>query len=151
MSESLVDGGIYIIRNLNSGLVLDVANGLNKDGANIQQWDQNGYNAQYFKVVALGDGYYNLYSVCTNNTKVIDLPYAQTANGTNIQLWSKNGHDAQAFLIKENELGGYTIFAKLNTSMCLGVANASSSIGANVALYTYSGNASQRWSFELVG
>ncbi len=150
-TASLVDGGVYVIKNVNSGKVLDVANGLNVNGANVQQWSLNGYDAQHWKIVSKGNGYYVLYAVCTSNTKVLDVPCGNTTVASNMQLWEANGDDAQVFYLKANTDGSYAILPKLNTSMCVGVAESAKTDGANVALYSYTGAASQNWTFEKVG
>lgn len=54
--------GTYYIKNVFSGLYLDVANGSGDNNANIQQYTYEGSARQQFKLVSAGDGYYTIYT-----------------------------------------------------------------------------------------
>ena len=65
--------GIYYIKNKFSGLYLDIENGSAQDGANIRQWSYNGSDAQKFKFVSTGDGYYYILTGATSYKKCVDV------------------------------------------------------------------------------
>ena len=65
--------GIYYIKNKFSGLYLDIENGSAQDGANIRQWSYNGSDAQKFKFVSTGDGYYYILTGATSYKKNINI------------------------------------------------------------------------------
>ena len=151
-SNGIVDGGIYVIKNVNSGLALDVDYGAAANGTNVQQWAYTGGSHQQWKVVDNGDGYYQLYpQVGDGSTFVLDLDYANTSNGTNLHIWANTKNDGQFFKIQDNGDGTYAILTKAtNGSSGLDVENGSTSNGANIQQWGYCGSANQKWTFELV-
>lgn len=88
--------GTYVIRNVGSGLVLDVQGAAAGNGAIVQQFEENGTPAQKWLLRDSGDGYY-LQSMLGN--WVLDISGASTADGTNITLYSPNGSAAQKFML----------------------------------------------------
>lgn len=89
-----VGGGWYSLTACCSAYPLDVLNCSNADGANVQQWQWNGSNAQKWRF-EMGESGIKIISACGN--KVLDVSGAATANGSNIQLWSYNGSSAQSW------------------------------------------------------
>lgn len=81
-----------------SGKVLDVANGKVANGTNIQQYTWNKSEAQLWKFIDAGNGYYYVRSKLG---KAMDVKGAKTVNGTNIQLYSTNGSNAQKWKLKK--------------------------------------------------
>ena len=145
-TESL--DGIYYIKNYRSGLYLDVYYGQTGNGTNIRQWYYNGENAQKFKLVSDGKGYYSILTGATNYSSAVDVEAKKTADGTNIIQWSYGGRNNQKFeFVKVGN--AYVIKTKISGSnSCLEVADASYSAGANVDQWTYSGNSHQLWYLE---
>lgn len=152
-TSELQNYGIYMIKNVNSGLYLDVAGGNSANGTNVQQWGAS--SALYYntwKLVSVGGGYYKLYSqVGDGNTYLLDLANGSTASGTNIQIWQDTYSDAQIFYLEKTADGSYAILTKVtNNGSGLDVAAGSKSSGANVQQWGYSGGNHQRWIFEKV-
>lgn len=85
------------IKNVNSGLVLDVSGGLARNEANIQQYVSNGTNAQRWVIARNADGSFSLWSALGSNL-VADLQWGSTACGANAWLYAANGSKAQKFL-----------------------------------------------------
>lgn len=146
-----IDEGVYYIKNVNSGLYLDVANGGSSNGTNIQQYAYNGSTAQQFKIVSAGDGYYKLLTACSDFTQAIDVEAKKTANGTNILTWtSGTGTNQQFKFIKESD-GSYGILTRITgMESALDVYNMSKTSGANVCQWEYWSGAGQRWYLEPV-
>ncbi|CDM69884.1 putative Endoglucanase A [Clostridium bornimense] len=148
--NGLIDGGVYYIKNINSNMYLDVYNGKDKNGTNVQQHKGNGENAQKFKVVALGDGYYKLVSQVGDKNKVLDVEGKSKKDGTNICIYKDNGGNNQQFIITKVGTNKYTIGTKVTKGESLvEVKNASKANKANVQQWENNGHKCQQWKFEL--
>ncbi len=150
----LPEGTVFMLKNVNSGLYLEVANGTAEAGANLQQWgaDQSGAHNTW-RAVSAGDGYYYLYSQVGNKiTYLMDVSGGKAEDGTNLALWTKSSREqAQQFLFAKNADGSYTIYTKASDlKSCVEVENASKSSGANVQQYAVNGNSCQHWNLEAV-
>lgn len=143
-----------MIKNVNSGLYLDVAGGKAANGTNVQQWGATAPGGQYntWKVVSTGDGYYQLYSMLGDgSTYLLDLANGSTASGTNIQIWQDTNCDAQVFKLQANGDGSYAILTKATGCKSgLDVAAGSTASGGNVQQWGYAGGNHQKWIFERV-
>ena len=147
----IVDGGVYFIKNVNSGLYLDVAYGKAENGTNIQQYTFNGLTAQQFKVQKTNDGYYLLLTACSDFTQAVDVAGWKEDNGTNIDSWAKSGAKNQQFQFVKESDGSYGILTRVTDFKgCLDVYDISTDPGANVCQWTYWKGAGQRWFFEPV-
>lgn len=89
-----VGGGWYSLTACCSAYPLDVLNCSDADGANVQQWQWNGSNAQKWRF-EMGESGIKIISACGN--KVLDVSGGTTANGSNVHLWSYNGSSAQGW------------------------------------------------------
>ena len=150
----LPEGTVFMLKNVNSGLYLEVANGSAEAGANLQQWGADSAAAHNtWRAVSAGDGYYYLYSqVGDKITYLMDISGGKADNGTNAALWTKSSREqAQQFLFAKNSDGSYTIYTKASDlKSCIEVESASKSSGANVQQYESNGNACQHWNLEEV-
>ncbi len=149
ISSAPVLDGIYYIKNIASGLYLDITNGLSNDGTNVQQWELNGSHAQKFKLVSDGNGYYSVLTGASNYQSSLDVLNGNTTNGTNIEQWKYWGGDMQKFKIIEISPGKYAFFTKSsNNESCMDLYNTSSELGANINQWAYWGGNGQLWSLE---
>lgn len=151
--ESPIAEGTYMIKNVNSGLYIDVAGGVAANSTNIQQWGASqaaSYNS--WKLVKDSNGYYSLYSlVGDGSTYVMDVTGKKTADGTNICLYTSNNGENQKFQLKKCSDGSYAILTKITGSAsCVEVTDSASGSGANIQQSAYTGSANQRWYFENV-
>lgn len=90
--------GYYNIKNVNSGLYLDVENATEASETNVQQWTKNDSKAQQWKIETTEDGYYKIISRC--GEFVLDVYKGYAADDTtNIWIYNDNGTDAQKFRI----------------------------------------------------
>ena len=153
--SDLTNGGVYMIKNVNSGLYLDVAGGVAANGTNVQQWGGVYPGAYYntWKLVSVGNGYYKIYSlVGGGNTYLLDVTNGSAASGTNIRIWENTNSDAQTFKLQKNADGSYAVLTKAtNDGSCLDVEAGSTANGANVQQWGYAGSSNQKWIFEKVG
>ncbi|MBQ7624762.1 MAG: RICIN domain-containing protein [Clostridia bacterium] len=89
------NGSYYKIINVNSGKAVDVNdNATTAEKVNIQQYNDNGCDAQKWKFEDAGGGYVYIRSALGVYMEVYN---GNTSNGTNIWSYSFNGSDAQKF------------------------------------------------------
>lgn len=89
-----VGDGWYSLTACCSAYPLDVYSCSDADGANVQQWQWNGSNAQKWRF-EMGERGIKIVSACGN--KVLEVSDGATANGANVQLWSYTGSAAQSW------------------------------------------------------
>lgn len=143
--------GVYYIKNLNSGKYLDVENNWSGDGVNVRQWEYNGCEAQQFKLVSDGQGYYTIYTGASGFKKCLDVADWNSNNGANIQQWSSHGGDCQKFQLVNLRANRYIIKTKMsNCYGALDVSGISKENGANVQQWEYLDGANQQWYLEKV-
>ncbi len=140
----LVSGGTYKLMHKGTNQCLDVVNNSSNPGTNVQQWTDNGNNAQRWIVTLQSDGYFKLTHKWTN--QCLDVANNLSTPGTNVGQWTDNGNDAQRWAIQLQSDGSYKLTHK-GTNQCLDVANNSSNPGTNVQQWTDNGNNAQRWIF----
>ncbi|USB34384.1 cellulase family glycosylhydrolase [Paenibacillus sp. YPG26] len=145
--SGIVSGGIYKVTAQHSGKSLEVAGGSSADGANVQQWTDNGRPEQQWKAVDVGGGYYKLIS--QSSGKALDVEGAFTHDGANVHQWTDNGQANQKWKIVDVS-GGYYKLISGSSGKALDVAGGSTADGANVQQWTDNGNAQQKWKFTKV-
>lgn len=143
---SMVDDGIYEFMAGNDSsrtLRLDVTGGSDNNGANVQVWGANGSDAQLWRIVSAGGGWYRIYSV--NSGKALDVTNWGTTDGTNVQQWTATESSSMAQLWRF-ELGdhGLQVISRCNDK-CLDVSGAGTSWGTNVQMWTKNDSAAQAW------
>ena len=142
--------GEYYLKSAYSNKYLDVAAASAANGANVQQYDFNGGNAQKFKLEADGQGFYTIYTASSNYQSCLDVSHGSADNGANIQQWSAYGGDAQKFQFVKN---GDKFIIKTKASNCyasLDVYDWSKDNGGNIAQWEYLGGENQHWYLEQV-
>ena len=159
LAELFAEGSAYRIRNVNSGLYLQVAGVAAKNGTNVQQWGSDGIAVHdIWKLCSAGEGYYYLVSaVGDGGTYVLDVAGKKAANGTNIDIYTYNGGDNQKFMLTKNGDGSYQIRTHIsNGNSVVEVENASQTSGANVQQWEVNGancqmNTDVIYTFENAG
>ena len=143
----LKDGLYSIASALNEKRVLDITYSSKENGGNLQLWEDNGTCAQTFRVKYIGEGYYELESLCSG--KVLDVEYSGKTAGTNVWQYEKNGTDAQKWLIKkadDDNSGYYYIISKCN-GLCLDVKFSETKPGTNIHVWNRNGSSAQKFKF----
>lgn len=144
--------GDYYIRNKNSGLYLDVADGSAEDGANIRQWTYNGSSAQTFRIRHHGNGDYYLLTGNTSYNSALDVNGGSAADGANLEQWPYWSGAMQLFRIQQNADGSVAFLTKAsNYNAAIDVADGSTTSGANVQQWTYWGGDMQKWELVKAG
>lgn len=143
-----LNDGIYTITSaLNDWRVLDISNSSTENGANLQLWDDNGTDAQTFRIKYIGEGYYEIEALCSG--KMIDVEYSGKSPGTNVWQYERNGTDAQKWLIKKADDDGsgyYYIISKCN-GLSLDVKFSEIAPGTNVWVWERNGTNAQKFKF----
>lgn len=138
--------GVYNIKNAYSNLYLDVTNGSSEDGTNIQQHKYNGADAQKFKLVADGEGYYCILTGTSGYKSCVDVTNGSAKDGTNIIQWTYWGGSPQKYRIKPSSDGTVAILTKAsNCKSALDVYNWSKANGGNIDQWSYWGGSLQHW------
>ncbi|WP_081756939.1 fibronectin type III domain-containing protein, partial [Gorillibacterium massiliense] len=145
--SDIVSGAIYKLTAQHSGKNLDVEGGLTADGANVQQWTDNGNVQQKWKVIDVGGGYYKL--IVQSSGKALDVASASTADGANVQQWTDNGSSNQKWKIVDVGGGYYKLLCQAS-GKALDVVGGYTNDGANVQQWTDNGNAQQKWKFTRI-
>ncbi len=71
-------------------------------------WESNDSDAQKWKIINEGDGYYS-FQTKLNNNYYLDIQYSGTENGTNVWLYKGNHSNAQKFKIVQKEIYKYRV------------------------------------------
>lgn len=94
--------GYYMLRDVNSGKVLDVCGGNAYDGANVIIHDYHGGANQQWRFIYKGkENGHNWYEIQSkvNSNYYLDVSGAGNYNGCNLQLYHGNGTNAQKFML----------------------------------------------------
>jgi len=145
------DGEIFKLRNINSGLYMQVEGGAAENGTKLQQWATlDGTTHDLWKIKKADKGYYYLYSgVGDGNTFVLDVTGKNTANGTTLEINQFSGEDSQQFSIVDNNNGSYIIKSKITDNIiCVEIKDGGLQSGDKVQQWEFSGLQWQNWEFE---
>lgn len=155
--------GLYSIRSVVSGRVLDAAEGDFVAATPVNQWGTSAGNAsqRYWALQRASNGGYLIVNAstgqalgCTSSNKLITVPTSDSRvvvwkfGGSSI-LWSQQELDekaaSQGAVLKN---GTYAIASAANQRMVVDVKNGSKQNSANVQLYTTNETNAQRWRVE---
>lgn len=149
VNAKTLEDGVYIISSaLDNNKNLDVSEAKTNNGTNIQIYENNGNNAQKWKIQHVGNNYYVIKSMLNNN-KCLDVKSGTYKNNNNIQLYDCNNSNAQKFYLKYVENGYFSIVAA-NNKFYVDVSQAKTANNTNVQLYQNNGNNAQKWKFTQI-
>lgn len=140
-----LEDGIYTIKSaLNEQYVLDIEASSQKDGGNLELWNNGNTDNQRFILKYLGDGSYSI--VALHSRKAIDVEEGRKEKGTNILQWSYHGGNNQRWIIKSTGNGNFNIISKGN-GLYLDIPNSKAGNGSNVQVWTQNGAKNQEFKF----
>ena len=140
-----LEDGIYTIKSaLNEQYVLDIEASSQKDGGNLELWNNGNTDNQRFILKYLGDGSYSI--VALHSRKAIDVEEGRKEKGTNILQWSYHGGNNQRWIIKSAGNGNFNIISKGN-GLYLDIPNSKAGNGSNVQVWTQNGAKNQEFKF----
>ena len=147
------NGACYKIKNVNSGLYMQVEGGKAENKANVQQWGTtDGTVHDIWKTIDAGNGYYYLVSgVGDGGTYCLDVTGKSSANGANIEIYKYDGGINQQFYITPNSDGSYIIKTRVSDNKsAIEIKDAGVGSGENVQQWVLNGYNNQNWIFEKV-
>lgn len=140
-----IEDGIYTIKSaLNEQYVLDIEASSQKDGGNLELWNNGNTDNQRFILKYLGDGTYSI--VALHSKKAIDVEEGRKEKGTNILQWGYHGGNNQRWIIKSAGNGNFNIISKGN-GLYLDIPNSKAGNGSNVQVWTQNGARNQEFKF----
>lgn len=148
---SFGNGSTYRIKNVNSGLYMQVDGAKAENGANVQQWGTaDGVTHDIWKLIDAGEGYYYLISAVGDGSKyALDVAGKKTDNGTNIDIYQYNSGDNQKFMITKNADGSYKLRTKISgNKSAVEIKDAGTGSGDNVQQWEINDAKCQDWIFE---
>ena len=106
-----VDGQKWYLENKSNGYVtlksalgdymIDIANGADEDGANVQLYSAYGGDAQQFQILSTAtNGVYTIVSKASKGTKALDCYGHGTTDGTNVVQWTLGGKPNQQWVFE---------------------------------------------------
>lgn len=153
VAASFANYSTYRIKNVNSGLYMQVEGAKAENSANVQQWGTSENTVHdIWKLIDAGDGYYYIASaVGDGGTYMLDIYGKRTADGTNVDIYQYKGEANQQFMFTKNADGSYKIRTKITDGKsAIEIADGSTLSGANVQQWTINGASCQDWILELV-
>ena len=152
-SATFKNGSLFKIKNVNSGLYMQVIGGKAENGTKIQQWGtMDGTVHDIWKTIDAGEGYYYLYSgVSDGNTYVLDLTGKSKGNGTSMEINEYKGEESQQFYISDNLDGSYIIKTRISgNNSAVEVKDGGLNSGDIVQQWALNSLTNQNWIFEPV-
>ena len=143
----IVSGGVYKLTHKGTTQCLDVPGNSPSAGQALEQYTDNGNDAQRWVVTLMPDGYYKL--THRNTNQCLEVANNSTTAGAVVQQYTDNGSDAQRWQIVSTG-DGYAKLVHKGASLCLDVDNNLSNPGQGVHQYTDNGNDAQRWRLDLM-
>ncbi|HZQ48572.1 MAG TPA: RICIN domain-containing protein, partial [Verrucomicrobiae bacterium] len=134
--------GTYELVNANSGLVLEVRSQATTNGANVDQWEENGGANQQWTLTSLGNGLYQIINV--NSGLALEVSGSATNNGANVDQWTMSGGSNQEWSLTSLGHGLHQII-NANSGLALEVSGGGITNGINVDQSSWVGSANQQW------
>ncbi|CAM5532999.1 Ricin B lectin domain-containing protein OS=Streptomyces microflavus OX=1919 GN=Smic_70420 PE=4 SV=1 [Streptomyces microflavus] len=129
----VVETGTYRLRNVGSGLVLEVYGAAKGSGARVQQGKEDGTAAQQWQLSPVHEGAALYHLVNAHSGKRLDVANADTENGVRIQQWKANNFGAQEWLIEQHlEAPGTVTLVSFISGLVMEVADRSTEEGGTV-------------------
>lgn len=125
--------------------VLHVEGGSEKNGANIEIYQEGLLKSQGFTVTHDKKGYVTFTNVSSG--KVLDVYAGTAANWQNVWQYNSNNSYAQKWIVTKDEKG-YKIVSAIDTDYVLDLRGGSCTNQANVQIYEDNGTPAQRWNFN---
>ena len=141
-----VQPGIYVIHSaIDDAYCLDITDSSTENNANIQLYQREDTNVQKFRVLQGVDGYSFIQSVYNGRWLDIKTPIEDNSN---VKLYDTNTGEENLWGFEDAE-DGY-VFIRSKTGYYLDIQGDRASNNANIQIYHFAGNNSQRWRLENV-
>lgn len=145
-NKSMMDDGVYYIKNRDVRFALDVSGGSAYSGANVQLYSLNKTDAQKWLVSHDSKGYVSFKNVNSG----MYLTATGSSNNANVNQQSPSNGYNQKWIIAFDSNQNIKIISALHSSRVLDVYGGKISNGSNIQLYTSNNSAAQKWVFEYI-
>lgn len=149
-----LEDGLYYIKNVSSGYMLNVYSGSDDKGTEVTVWEGNESEDQKIYISHQGYGKYLLKYPASKNDRVIAVNrginmYAPIDPGDPLNLWEPNDKDAHLFYITASGDGSYVIELAYNPWLVVSPKNdiAAKTNGTQLLLAEAKDILYQKWSF----
>lgn len=120
-----------------------------ENGGVIRIWTPTDGDAQKWKLMEAGDGYYRIVNVLSG--KALDIAMQGSDNGTPVHQWEISDSDSQLWVIASMGRGYYKILSKY-CGKCLDRVATGKDEGTPAQIWEDNGGTSQKWRLaELAG
>jgi len=126
----------------------DVLGASTDAGTQVALWVNNGDANQRYYLVRGSDGYYTIKSV--NSNLVLDASGAQARVGTPIIQWPDLKQSNQRWMPVIQKDGSYKLVSAMDPSLCIGLAQGTTSGSALVLARVSATNTSQNFRFDVI-
>ena len=147
VAQAALTSGPVMLKSVNSGKVIDIWNGVNANGARIQQWDAWGGPMQQWTLQTQSDGSVAFFNALTS--KVLDVGQGSQTNGATVWLWTPTGGTNQHWRATKLADGNYT-FTNVNSGKCMDLLGLRTDDGAPLGQWDCNGKANQEWALVPV-
>ena len=145
-NKSMMDDGVYYIKNRDVKFALDVSGGSAYSGANVQLYSLNKTDAQKWLVSHDSKGYVSFKNVNSG----MYLTTTGSSNNANVnQQSSSNGYN-QKWIIAFDSSQNIKLVSGLNSKLVIDVSGGKIQNGSNIQLYASNNSAAQKWVFEYI-
>lgn len=145
-NKSMMDDGVYYIKNRDVKFALDVSGGSAYSGANVQLYSLNKTDAQKWLVSHDSKGYVSFKNVNSG----MYLTATGSSNGANVNQQSPSNGYNQKWIIAFDSSQNIKLVSGLNSKLVIDVSGGKISNGSNIQLYTSNNSAAQKWVFEYI-
>lgn len=126
---------------------MDVCGGGTESRVNVQLYQSNWTNAQYWYLHNLGNGYYAISSCVSRKYLDVDISNRNSSSDANVWQYQWNGSNAQQWKIIDAGNGYYYLASRLLPEFYLDVSGAGSANGTNIQVYKRNYTDAQKWMF----
>ena len=145
-NKSMMDDGVYYIKNRDVKFALDVSGGSAYSGANVQLYSLNKTDAQKWLVSHDSKGYVSFKNVNSG----MYLTATSSGNGANVNQQSQSNGYNQKWIIVFDSSQNIKLVSGLNSKLVIDVSGGKIQNGSNIQLYTSNNSAAQKWVFEYI-
>lgn len=145
-NKSMMDDGVYYIKNRDVKFALDVSGGSAYSGANVQLYSLNKTDAQKWLVSHDSKGYVSFKNVNSG----MYLTATGSSNGANVNQQSQSNGYSQKWIIAFDSSQNIKLVSGLNSKLVIDVSGGKIQNGSNIQLYTSNNSAAQKWVFEYI-
>ncbi|MFC9856153.1 MULTISPECIES: RICIN domain-containing protein [unclassified Streptomyces] len=132
------------IKNVNSGLCLEIRGDSTANGATANQWECNGSDTQKWALTSINQWDYTIEN--KNSGKCLEIRGDSTANGATANQWECNGSTTQQW---ELQVTTYPVVWNRNSGKCLEILSWGAGNGDLAGQWDCHGGNNQRWTFPV--